>query len=201
MHNNANTRYLTASELDAENARHENARNAIVWNTACCICLSIAEQECISRQERAPDFAANCVLVNAGYVQSVSHTCIIGGMYRHPGQNLDKFTNVLENTMIQIRQLHKPCLIAGDFNIDLLKYNKHQITNNYIENLLLYNFLPKVVMPTRISETSATVIDHIYFSPGSKFGCSMLQSGNIWFKNVRVWSERIFELVLIGFEA
>ena len=40
-----------------ENARHENARNAIVWNTKCCICLSIAEQECMSRQERAPDFA------------------------------------------------------------------------------------------------------------------------------------------------
>jgi len=36
-----------------ENARHENARNTIVWNTACCICMSIAEQECMSRQERA----------------------------------------------------------------------------------------------------------------------------------------------------
>jgi len=47
-----------------ENARHENARNAIVWNTGCCICLSIAEQECMSRQERAPDIAADCVLVN-----------------------------------------------------------------------------------------------------------------------------------------
>jgi len=47
-----------------ENARHENERNAKVWNTACCICLSIAEQECMSRQERAPDFAANCVLVD-----------------------------------------------------------------------------------------------------------------------------------------
>jgi len=46
------------------NARHENARNAIVWNTECCICLSIADQECTSRQERAPDFAADCVLVN-----------------------------------------------------------------------------------------------------------------------------------------
>ena len=55
----------TAVLGDAENARHENARNAIVWNTACCICMSIAEQECMSRQERAPDFAANCVLVNA----------------------------------------------------------------------------------------------------------------------------------------
>ena len=54
---------------DAENARHElagheNARNAIVWKTECCICLSIAEQECMSRQERAPDLAADCVLVN-----------------------------------------------------------------------------------------------------------------------------------------
>jgi len=50
--------------LRGENARHENARNAIVWNTECCIRLSIAEQECMSRQERAPDFAADCVLVN-----------------------------------------------------------------------------------------------------------------------------------------
>jgi len=39
-----------------ENARHENAKNAIVWNTECCICLSIAEQECMRRQEWAPDF-------------------------------------------------------------------------------------------------------------------------------------------------
>jgi len=45
-------------------ARVENARNAIVRNTECCTCLSIAEQECMSRQERAPDFAADCVLVN-----------------------------------------------------------------------------------------------------------------------------------------
>jgi len=47
-----------------EIARHENARNAIVWNTECCICLSTAEQECVSRQERAPDLDADCVLVN-----------------------------------------------------------------------------------------------------------------------------------------
>jgi len=47
-----------------EIASHENAINAIVWNTACCICLSIAEQECMSRQIRAPDFAANCPISN-----------------------------------------------------------------------------------------------------------------------------------------
>jgi len=52
----ASQQYIKAStEGDAENARYENARNAIVWNTECCICLSIAEQECMSRQERGPD--------------------------------------------------------------------------------------------------------------------------------------------------
>ena len=59
-----NARHESAApECKGGNARHENARNAIVgpWNTACCICLSIAEQECMSRQERAPDFAVSCV--------------------------------------------------------------------------------------------------------------------------------------------
>ena len=45
-----------------EIARHENARNAIVWNTEC---LSIAEQECMSRRERAPDFAS-CIPARQG---------------------------------------------------------------------------------------------------------------------------------------
>ena len=48
-----------------ENARHENARNAIVWNTEGCICLSIAEHECMSRQERAPGFAS-CIPARQG---------------------------------------------------------------------------------------------------------------------------------------
>jgi len=46
------------------NAGHENEGNAIEWNTECCICLSITEQYCMSRQKRALDFAADCVLVN-----------------------------------------------------------------------------------------------------------------------------------------
>jgi len=33
-----------------ENARHENARSATVWNTECWICLSIAEQECMVKK-------------------------------------------------------------------------------------------------------------------------------------------------------
>jgi len=36
-----------------EIARRENEGNAIVWNTECCICLSIAEQDCVSKLKTA----------------------------------------------------------------------------------------------------------------------------------------------------
>jgi len=47
--------------------------------------------------------------------------------------------------------------------IDLMKFYVHQTTSNYIDNLLLQNLLQTVVKPTRISETVATVIDHIFY--------------------------------------
>jgi len=55
---------LRQQRAGAENAGRENEGSAIVWNTERCICLSIAEQDCVSRQKRAADFAADCVLVN-----------------------------------------------------------------------------------------------------------------------------------------
>jgi len=39
-----------------ENAGHENEGNAIVWNTEYCMCLSIAEQDCVSKL-KSTDFA------------------------------------------------------------------------------------------------------------------------------------------------
>jgi len=36
---------------DAENARHENASNAIVWNTECCICLLPSRNACVDKKE------------------------------------------------------------------------------------------------------------------------------------------------------
>jgi len=35
-------------------------------------------------------------------------------------------------------------------------------------------------MPTRLAVDTATVIDHIYYSPGSKFSSNYIHSGNFW---------------------
>ena len=47
--------------------------------------------------------------------------------------------------------------------------------------LLLNNFLPTIVMPTRITQNTATLIDHIYYYEGhNNDSCTALvKSGNI----------------------
>ena len=41
---------------------------------------------------------------------------IIGGVYRHPGQDIDKFTNNIEKTLLQLQKSKLPCFIVYDIN-------------------------------------------------------------------------------------
>ena len=50
----------------------------------------------------------------------------------------------------------------GDFNIDLIKYNSHEKTNHLIDNICSRGFVPSITKPTRVTWTSATLIDHIF---------------------------------------
>ena len=52
--------------------------------------------------------------------------------------------------------------IMGDMNIDLLKFEVHRRTDDYLNNLFSHGFLPVISKPTRVTNTSATLIDHIY---------------------------------------
>ena len=47
-------------------------------------------------------------------------------------------------------------------NIDLLKFGSHTKTADYLDNLFSHGFLPLITKPTRLSNSYATLIDHIY---------------------------------------
>ena len=49
----------------------------------------------------------------------------------------------------------------GDFNIDLLKVGDHRPTHDYLELIFSYSSLPTIYKPTRITKTTATIIDNI----------------------------------------
>ena len=53
-------------------------------------------------------------------------------------------------------------VIMGDMNIDLLRFGSHTKTADYLDNLFSHGFLPLITKPTRLSNSSATLIDHIY---------------------------------------
>ena len=61
-----------------------------------------------------------------------------------------------------------PCVFAGDINIDLLKYEINHDTTDFVNGLLVRNFLPTILMPTRTTDRTATIIDHIYYYEGTK---------------------------------
>ena len=106
---------------------------------------------------------------------------IIGAVYRHPGYKINCFTEKLDNIFTQITKCNIPCFIVGDVNIDLKKFQSHQETKAYIDNLIINNFTPTVVMPTRITSKSATIIDHIYYTNNGKSNFrDSLTAGNLW---------------------
>ena len=63
----------------------------------------------------------------------------------------------------------------GDFNLDLLKYETHTGTDEFINNLGTYFFQPHILQPTRITDHTATLIDNIFYNALEHFTLS----GNI----------------------
>ena len=100
---------------------------------------------------------------------------IIGTIYKHPSMNVSTFTNDhLKNMLNAIHHENKSTLLTGDFNVNLINYNKRG-TYNFLELLCNHNFTPQITLPTRGTEKSATLIDNIFVNnPSFKY-----LSGNI----------------------
>ena len=52
--------------------------------------------------------------------------------------------------------------IPGDMNINLLKHHTHHQTGRYLNMPYSHDLLPVISQPTRITNHTATLIDHIY---------------------------------------
>ena len=96
-----------------------------------------------------------------------SPTCkqVIGVIYRPntaPMADIDIFSSTLFEIMDIVNFENKHCIIMGDMNIDFLKYNSDNKSNEYLDDIIAHGFLPIISIPTRVVKQSATLIDHIY---------------------------------------
>ena len=85
---------------------------------------------------------------------------IIGCIYRHPNGNVTHFNDSLLNVINNINK-KDTFIVGGDINIDLLKLHS-KTTENYFDNLIENNFIPYISVPTRITNRTVTLIDHIF---------------------------------------
>lgn len=90
---------------------------------------------------------------------------IIGNIYRpntYPLADLDIFMHNMNELQSTLATENKEVFMMGDFNIDMLKFRDHSKTSAYIEDIFSQGFLPLITKPTRVTDHSATLIDHIY---------------------------------------
>ena len=95
--------------------------------------------------------------------ESALNDYIVGVIYRHPSNKIKLFNEKLENLLKKLNREKKQIVVMGDFNIDLLKADKHRETNEHIE-LMFQNYLfPYITHPTRFNnDLNSTLIDNIY---------------------------------------
>ena len=86
--------------------------------------------------------------------------CTFIHCYRSPQSDGDDFNKKLEPIVSKTK--HRKCYIAGDFNFNLLNLAVHNKTEDYYNLLVSNSFKPIITIPTRITEHSQTIIDHIW---------------------------------------
>ena len=88
----------------------------------------------------------------------------MGVVYRHPTTltgDYETFSERLYNVFYNLNCNHIPFYALGDYNIDLLAIRSNN-NRKYVNNLLSSPCKCVIDVPTRISDHSKTLIDHIY---------------------------------------
>lgn len=91
-------------------------------------------------------------------------TLIIGNIYRPPRNNVDNYKYFTEDLEKNLQELNrsKDIVLMGDFNIDLLKINEKSYAKEFFETMTSNSLFPKITFPTRVTDSTATLIDNCF---------------------------------------
>ena len=67
--------------------------------------------------------------------------------------------NYLINQLLDKISKEQQIFLLGDFNINLLNYNEHQPTNEFLDSLASNSIIPYILQPTRLTIHSKTPND------------------------------------------
>ena len=85
---------------------------------------------------------------------------VIGAVYRPPGSDISCFSQEITRIMGLIGRMEG--YIMGDFNVDLLHNTDGGVMPDVLGEFMAGGFYPLISLPTRITDTTATLIDNIW---------------------------------------
>ena len=83
---------------------------------------------------------------------------IVGLVYTYPTSNINEFQDKFTQTINKLNRSKLEYIISGDFNINLLKLENYLKIRNYLSAIYTKGYNN----PTRITETSAALLNHMY---------------------------------------
>ena len=95
------------------------------------------------------------------FIETYNHT-IIGCIYKPPDLSISDFNSHLTDVLDIVSRERKDCYIMGDFNINIIDSVKNTQIHSFLDTVFSHFFYPVISKPTRVTETSATLIDNIF---------------------------------------
>ena len=87
---------------------------------------------------------------------------LIAVICRPPNTDIKLFIDALRDMLEKIQQENKLLYLVGDYNINLLNVDSHSLTADLNDTIYSYGIVPLITRPTKVTGTSATVIDNIF---------------------------------------
>ena len=87
---------------------------------------------------------------------------IVGVIYRPPNTDISIFNEMVTDLLTKLKAQRKYVHIMGDVNINLINMDKHLATQDFVDTLLEFGMIPTISKPTRVTKSSATLIDNIF---------------------------------------
>ena len=125
------------------------------------------EHQVIERKDLKIKTLSTFAVEDMWYEIIVNQTCkyLVSTIYNHLNRNINDFVENLDHVLSNINDsnVYKDCIITGDINIDLMKYETHDATNGYLGTMLCNEFMPTILLPTRVTSNTCTLTDHLFY--------------------------------------
>jgi exonuclease III len=107
--------------------------------------------------------AGEFLFLEVNVKKRINKKVIVGTMYRSPSAQPTNFIESIKSKL-QFLERHKKkhIIIAGDTNIDLIQHDNDVHAQNISDITLSHGFTEVISKPTRITDHSATLLDHIF---------------------------------------